>query len=199
MAGTHTGGDQGEIRLTEYQSPGKSTALQLASVLFRAIFLAATSPNGGTRYESTASGLVFNLLIASEMSANMGNLFGRQSMLARTLAMSLLLAAATGLRASGPYSPPRILTPLRDAQERDELYESGKAIYWGQVKVGQGSTCADCHASKEVLNRGRLLKVKPDLEKKINNCVHLPERTNGTVESKQMEALVHYLAKRFRL
>ena len=119
-------------------------------------------------------------------------------MLARTLAMSLLLTAATGLRASGPYSPPRILQPERITQ-RDELYETGKAIYWGQVKVGQGSTCADCHASKESLNRARLVKIKSDLEKKINNCVHLPDRTNGAVEDKQMEALVHYLAKRFRL
>jgi hypothetical protein len=121
-------------------------------------------------------------------------------MLARMLAMSLLIVSATGLRASGPYSPTLVRVNHRQQQQdRDDLYEAGKAIYWGQVKVGQGSSCADCHASKESLNRGRLAKIKPDLQNKINNCVHLPDRTNGAVEDKQMEALVHYLAKRFRL
>src|SRR4051794_25164034 len=114
-------------------------------------------------------------------------------MLAKMLATSLLLILATGLRASGPYSPTRV------DHQRDELYEAGKAIYWGQTKIGQGSTCADCHASKDTLNRARLAKIRQDLQGRVTNCVRLPDRTNGSIEDKQLEALVHYLAKRFHL
>ena len=95
--------------------------------------------------------------------------------------------------ASGPYSPPHI-----DPQ-RDELYNTGKSIYWGETKLGTGSACSDCHAKKDILSRERLVKVKFDLQNKVTNCVVQPDRVHGAVEGKQLDALVHYLAKRYRL
>lgn len=105
----------------------------------------------------------------------------------------LLLAACVSTQASGPYSPVRV------AFERDEVYSEGRSIYWGDVKVGNGKDCGTCHSRSELLNRPRLQRVKSDLAGKIRNCVSATERVNGTVDGKQMEALVHYLAKRFRL
>lgn len=104
----------------------------------------------------------------------------------------LLLAACAAL-ASGPYTPPRV-----DPQ-RDELYNTGKAIFWGEVKLGTGMSCGECHSKKDVLNRSRLQKIRFDLQGKISNCVGATDRVHGNLDSKQMEALVHYLAKRYRL
>jgi hypothetical protein len=103
------------------------------------------------------------------------------------------MLCALVLRASGPYSPPHV------NPQRDDLYNSGKAIYWGDLKIGKGASCAECHSEKDALSRLRLAKVKYNLETRIENCVRLQDRTNGSIEGKQMEALVHYLAKRFRL
>ena len=49
------------------------------------------------------------------------------------------------------------------------------------------------------MNKSKLAKVKYNLECRINVCLEDPNRVNGTMDEKQMEALVHYLAKRFRL
>ena len=105
----------------------------------------------------------------------------------------VLLLASYAALASGPYTPPKI-----DPQ-RDELYNTGKAIFWGEVKLGSGMSCGECHAKQDVLNRSRLQKVRFDLQSKISNCVGATDRVHGSVDAKQMEALVHYLAKRYRL
>lgn len=105
----------------------------------------------------------------------------------------VLLLAMFAALASGPYTPPKI-----DPQ-RDEMYNTGKAIFWGEVKLGSGMTCGECHAKKDTLTRSRLQKIRFDLQGKISNCVGASDRVHGNVDSKQMEALVHYLAKRYRL
>ena len=95
--------------------------------------------------------------------------------------------------ASGPYTPPKI-----DPQ-RDELYNSGKAMFWGEVKLGSGISCGECHSKQDALSRARLQKVRFDLEGKIKACVGSADRVHGTLDAKQLEALVHYLAKRYHL
>jgi hypothetical protein len=114
-------------------------------------------------------------------------------MLPRTLAAVLLLAVSAVLYASGPYSPPRA-TP-----QRDDMYNEGKNVFWGGAIAGQKMSCAGCHSGKDSLNRAKLTKVKYNLESQINVCLKDPKRANGTMDNQQMEALVHYLAKRFRL
>lgn len=114
-------------------------------------------------------------------------------MLPRLLAATVLLTASVVLYASGPYSPPRA-TP-----QRDDMYNDGKNVFWGGAIAGQKTSCAGCHTGKESLNKSKLAKVKYNLESRINVCLKDPDRVNGTMDDKQMEALVHYLAKRFRL
>jgi hypothetical protein len=114
-------------------------------------------------------------------------------MLQRILTAALLLAVSGAVYASGPYSPPRV-TP-----QRDDVYNEGKNVFWGGSITGQKASCASCHSGKEPLNRSKLAKVKYNLESRINVCLKDPTRVNGTMDEKQMEALVHYLAKRFRL
>jgi len=104
-----------------------------------------------------------------------------------------ILLTVSALSASGPYTPPRI-----DPQ-RDELYNTGKAIYWGEVKLGTGTSCGECHSKKDILNRSRLQKIRFDLQNKISTCVGAADRVHGSADQKQLEALVHYLAKRYHL
>jgi hypothetical protein len=100
---------------------------------------------------------------------------------------------AMPLMASGPYSPVRV-----DLQ-RDEVYNEGKALYSGAMKVGTGSSCNSCHSGASSLSRGKLAKIKFNLEGKVRNCMTAPDRANGSAAENQLEALVHYLAKRYRL
>ena len=105
----------------------------------------------------------------------------------------IAIAIAIPLMASGPYSPVRL------DLKRDEVYNSGKALYWGSAKLGAGSSCASCHSGASSLNRGRLQKAQPNLEGKVKACITAPDRVNGSGDSEHVESLVHYLAKRFRL
>ena len=109
------------------------------------------------------------------------------------LTVAFLITTTVALWGSGPYSPPHI------DPDRDQLYNTGKAIFWGDTKLGTGVSCGECHAKKDALSKTRLVKVKFDLQNRISNCVVSPDRTHGAVDGQQMEALVHYLAKRFRL
>ena len=114
-------------------------------------------------------------------------------MLQHIFAATLLLAVSGVLHASGPYSPPRV------SPQRDDMYNDGKNVFWGGAVAGQKASCAGCHSGKDSLNRSKLVKVKYNLESRINVCLKDPNRVNGSMDEKQMEALVHYLAKRFRL
>jgi hypothetical protein len=116
----------------------------------------------------------------------------RQSMLKGCSAL-IALAIAMPLMASGPYSPVRV-----DLQ-RDEIYNTGKSLYWGAAKLGAGSSCSSCHTGATALSRARLAKMRLTLDGKVKNCITAPDRTNGSAEAGSVEALVHYLAKRFRL
>jgi hypothetical protein len=105
----------------------------------------------------------------------------------------IALAIAMPLVASGPYSPVRV-----DLQ-RDEIYNTGKSLYWGTAKLGAGSSCSSCHTGTTALSRARLAKARVSLDGKVKNCITAPDRTNGTADAGNVDALVHYLAKRFRL
>jgi hypothetical protein len=105
----------------------------------------------------------------------------------------IALAVAMPLMASGPYSPVRV-----DLQ-RDEVYNTGKSLYWGAAKLGAGSSCSSCHTGASALSRARLAKVRVSLDGKVRTCITAPDRTNGNADATHVEALVHYLAKRFRL
>lgn len=110
------------------------------------------------------------------------------------LRLFAVLALMTfSLPASGPYSPTRI------DPRRDQLYDQGKAVYWGDVKVGAGSTCGECHVKHKSLSRKNLEKVKFNLETRVNECVHSATRVDGNLQDEQMKALLHYLAKRYGL
>ena len=113
-------------------------------------------------------------------------------MLSRLLTALLLATVPLAIQASGPYSPPRI------DPHRDDTYNEGKNLFWNSV-AGQKASCASCHAGKESLNRARLAKIKYNLENRISECAAHPDRANSKFDDKQMEALVHYLAKRYRL
>ena len=104
----------------------------------------------------------------------------------------IALAVAMPLMASGPYSPVRV-----DLQ-RDEVYNTGKSLYWGSAKLGAGSSCSSCHTGASAFSKSKLAKARP-LDGKVRTCITAPDRTNGTADATHVEALVHYLAKRFRL
>jgi mono/diheme cytochrome c family protein len=114
------------------------------------------------------------------------------------LRIAILLGVASTLSASGPYSPVRV-TPRVSAEPPDELYSAGKAIYLGALKVGSGSSCSSCHSGTAALTRLRLVTVKGELTVRIENCVRSTDRVNGALQSNQLDALSHYLTKRFRL
>lgn len=113
--------------------------------------------------------------------------------LAATRAFAAVLFTAMSMPASGPYTPVRVAPQ----QQRDDLYDIGKALFLGDVRIGSGTSCAGCHNRNEALSRKRLQGVKFQLESKINDCVQFPDRINGTADSKQKEALAYYLAKRY--
>ncbi|HYZ86082.1 MAG TPA: hypothetical protein VE621_16855 [Bryobacteraceae bacterium] len=112
--------------------------------------------------------------------------------------IAVLLAFTTPLFPSGPYTPIRV-QPKREALVQDERYNAGKSIFWGDTKVGAGKTCASCHSKTVNLQRAQLLKVKENLQWHISRCVASPERVNGALQPEQMDALAHFLAKRYRL
>jgi hypothetical protein len=109
------------------------------------------------------------------------------------LGIVLLAAVTLPLAASGPYSPPRI------SMRRDETYERGKALFAGDIKVGSGKTCENCHSRDSALTKKKLQSVKFTLQQRIEACIRTPERVNGSVKGQDMEALVYYIAKRYGL
>ena len=113
-------------------------------------------------------------------------------MLKRFFAL-IAVAIAMPLMASGPYSPVRVNL------QRDDVYNTGKSLYWGSAKLGAGSSCSSCHTGMSSINRSRLQKTRLNLEGKVKTCVIAPDRVNAAADPGQIASLVHYLAKRFRL
>jgi hypothetical protein len=105
----------------------------------------------------------------------------------------VLAMLAIPLIGSGPYSPVRV------AGLRDDRYEKGRSLFVGELKLGTGTNCAGCHLKNVPLDRKKLQAAHSDLQRRVLDCVHNPDRVNGSIEQQDMEALVYYLAKRYRL
>ena len=99
---------------------------------------------------------------------------------------------AAPLPGSGPYSPVRVVV------QRDERYEKGRALFVGELKLG-AADCAGCHTKDNPLNHKKLEAIRYDLSRKVEDCVHYPDRVNGSAKPEETEALVYYLAKRYKL
>jgi hypothetical protein len=114
------------------------------------------------------------------------------------LLIAALLFVAMPLAASGPYTPIRV-GPQREVPI-DPRYSAGKAIFWGDSKVGSGGSCASCHEKGQPFRRANLLKLRGDaLPWQIDRCTKAPERVNGSLLPEQSEAITYYLKKRYRL
>src|SRR3977135_2914964 len=111
----------------------------------------------------------------------------------KAFAFLVLGTLAAPLPGSGPYSPVRVVV------QRDERYEKGRALFVGELKLGAGADCVGCHTKDVPLNHKKLQAVRYDLSRKVEDCVHYPDRVNGSAKPEDTEALVYYLAKRYRL
>ncbi len=108
------------------------------------------------------------------------------------LSLTLLLAAqALG---SGSYLPNRA-----DPYAHDTEYDLGKAIFVGDVSLGSGRSCAECHNGSNSLKSGSLRKMSLRINTQIQKCVTEPDRGNGSIDDTQMEALRRFLFRRYRL
>jgi hypothetical protein len=121
------------------------------------------------------------------------------ALLIRTLivmaaALSLATILGTGAFASGSYLPPNVHPPVSDL-----LYGLGKAIYSGEVKIGTGQTCSGCHRGSRALKKANLRAMKVSLEQQIHTCATRDDRVRGKLDNTQMEALVRFIRKRYRL
>jgi hypothetical protein len=108
-------------------------------------------------------------------------------------AIGVLAMLAVPVIASGPYSPVRV------TGRRNDSYEQGRSLFVGESKLGTGTTCAGCHLKSVPLDRKKLQADRTDLQRRVTDCVRNPDRVNGSIQSKDTEALVYYLTKRYRL
>src|SRR5271169_2156065 len=108
-------------------------------------------------------------------------------------ALGVLVMLAVPLIGSGPYSPVRV------TGRRNDSYEQGRSLFVGDSKLGTGTTCAGCHLKKVPLERKKLQAERSDLQRHVTDCVKNPDRVNGSIQTKDTEALVYYLTKRYKL
>lgn len=87
----------------------------------------------------------------------------------------------------------------RSAEQQDQVYSAGKAIFMGAVKIGSGATCSGCHTGPASLTRAKLTRIKAELPSHIDACARAADRGKATLQTNQLNALSHYLSKRFRL
>jgi hypothetical protein len=111
----------------------------------------------------------------------------------KAFACVVLAMLAVPLIGSGPYSPVRV------AIRRDDRYEKGRSLFVGELKLGTGTSCAGCHLKNIPLDRKKLQAGQSDLQRRVLDCVQNPDRVHGSIEQRDTEALVYYLAKRYRL
>jgi len=99
--------------------------------------------------------------------------------------------------ASGPYMPGRIEPRAKD----DLVYRLGQAVYSGEMKLGAGQSCANCHRGGLALKKDALREISAQdkLEPQINKCVTQTDRVNGSIDKSQMNAVVRFLSKRYKL
>jgi mono/diheme cytochrome c family protein len=98
---------------------------------------------------------------------------------------------------SGPYVPPRV-EPKRT---EDLVYRIGQAVYSGEMKLGAGQSCANCHRGALAFKKGPLkeMSAQDKLKPQIFKCVTQMDRVNGAIDNSQMEAVVRFLSKRYKL
>jgi hypothetical protein len=98
---------------------------------------------------------------------------------------------------SGPYVPPRA-APKRT---EDLVYRIGQAVYSGEMKLGAGQSCANCHRGALALKKKPLkeMSAQDKLKPQIFKCVTQLDRVNGAIDNSQMEAVVRFLSKRYKL
>jgi len=117
----------------------------------------------------------------------------------RTITASLLILGCFQAisQASGPYLPSRV----EPKQADDLVYRVGQAVYSGELKLGGGQSCANCHKGSLALKKGSLKEISAQdkLEPQIYKCVTESDRVNGTIDKSQMNAVVRFLSKRYKL
>jgi hypothetical protein len=117
----------------------------------------------------------------------------------KTVAACLLIIGCfqVAMLGSGPYMPPRV----EPRQADDLVYRIGQAVYSGEMKIGSGQSCAGCHRGSLALRKDTLKEIsaKDKLEPQINRCVTQLDRVNGAIDKSQMNALVRFLNKRYKL
>ena len=117
----------------------------------------------------------------------------------RTITAGLLIVGcfqALSL-ASGPYMPTRVEPRGKD----DLVYRVGQAVYSGEMKLGEGQSCANCHRGGLSLKKGPLREItaQEKLEPQIYKCVTQADRVNGSIDKSQMNSVVRFLSKRYKL
>lgn len=111
------------------------------------------------------------------------------------VATAAFLAAFLSLPvvASGPYSP-----PLRIVVRLDTQYERGKALYV-DGKLGSGKSCSSCHVDANAISKKKLASLNVALKEQVGICVRKADRVNGAIGPEDLEALAHFVAKRYGL
>ena len=98
---------------------------------------------------------------------------------------------------SGPYMPPRAEPRWVD----DIFYRMGQAVYSGNLRIGSGQSCSGCHRGVQSLKKTSLIQMSADnsLRTQINKCVTQSDRVSGTIDDSQMQGLLRFLSKRYKL
>ena len=117
----------------------------------------------------------------------------------KTVSAGLLLWGCfqVAVLGSGPYVPPR----MGPKWAEDLVYRVGQALYSGEMKLGNGQSCANCHRGVLAFKKDALKemsdqdKIKPQIVK----CVTQLDRVNGAIDNSQMDAVVRFLSKRYKL
>lgn len=109
----------------------------------------------------------------------------------------LLTCFHVAIFGSGPYMPPR----AEPTRIEDFVYRMGQAVYSGDLKLGSGQTCSNCHRGGQSLKKNSLREISAQdkLQSQIEKCVTQPDRVNGAIDNTQMQALVRFLSKRYKL
>jgi hypothetical protein len=114
-----------------------------------------------------------------------------------TAGILLLACFHVAIFGSGPYMPPR----AEPTHIEDFVYRMGQAVYSGDLKLGAGQACSGCHRGDHSLKKQMLKEISAQdkLQTQITKCVTQPDRVNGAIDDSQMQALVRFLSKRYKL
>ena len=79
------------------------------------------------------------------------------------------------------------------------MYNLGKALFAGDLRVGTGPPCASCHAGAQALRRDSLRRIKDSLGDYVARCSSQKDRGDSKLDKKQMEGLLTFIKKRNRV